>query len=82
MRSRSNTRAESLVDVALPLHFKYPNLQDHSGPDGEVSVVTGSHKSGSKPFLTELRQAGLLKRHPFADALPGTCWQRIDAVGV
>lgn len=27
-----------------------PNLQAQSGSDGEVSVVTGSPKSGSKPF--------------------------------
>ena len=29
--------------------FKYPNLQAQAGPDGEVSVVPGSQKSGSKP---------------------------------
>lgn len=45
---RKWARDGSPVHVALPLHFKYPNLEAQSGPDREVSQVTGSPKSGSQ----------------------------------
>ena len=35
-----------------------PNIQAQSGPDGEVSVITGSPNAGSKPFSAQSPEQG------------------------
>ena len=63
-------RIEWSVDVALPLHFKYPNIQTKTDPDGKVSGVTGSQKSGSKPFSQDAPTRKTPKGQSFADDRP------------
>ena len=54
-----------------------PSPKAKSGPDGKVSAVTGSQKSGSKP-----RDKGKTKKggHLMMGS-PGNCWQRIEPWG-
>ena len=69
MCKSERARDESLVHVALPLHFKCPNPKAKFGPDEQVSVVTGSQKSGSKPFSCSDNRNSQ-KGQSFADAFP------------
>ena len=73
------------VHAALPLHIKYPKLQTQSGPDGQVSVVTGVPKiriEAVRCTMQAKRETAGVKGQSFAERCPGNCWQKHGAVGV
>lgn len=82
MQEEKQSALNRLLMLRYLCSLNNPNVQVQSGPDGQVSVITGSPNAGSKPFSAQSPEQGQdQKKQSFAGYSPAKCWQRIEPWG-